>query len=69
MGRLIENDGTHESEHRLSKTNVFPLKYGGRAYRRYGLHPGPVHERWLEQLEADRRAQAWVVARSLRPRQ
>ena len=60
MGWLSEDDGAHESRApRLSKSDVFPLKFGGGAHRRYRRYPGPVHVRWLEQLQADRRAQAW----------
>jgi voltage-gated potassium channel Kch len=45
----------------VSNLRAFPVKPGCRAYRRHSCYPGAVHVGWVEDLQADRAAQAWWI--------
>ena len=56
--------GAHESRApRVSTSDVFPLKFGGGAHRRYRRYPGPVHVRWLEHFKRIEERRPGAMAR------
>ena len=63
-GWLSEDDGASRIPSiRLSKINVFPLKYGGWAYRRHRRYPSPVHDRWLDNFRRIEEGRPGAMAR------